>query len=226
MSSKKILVDFFYDVVSPYAWLGFEQITRHQNVWPTVQVRLRPVLISFLMKGSGNKPPMVVANKAMYMVKDTARLNKYLNVPLTVPDDFMEVAMVKGTLKPMRFITAVDSITETKGTEDITREFYKRIFTKHLDVIEPESLRQAGKDAGLDSAVIESALVQMNEQPIKDILTKNVSDALEHGAFGTPTIVAHLESGPEMFFGSDRIELLAHTLGVKYHGPLTNLSKL
>ena len=32
-------------------------------------------------------------------------------------------------------------------------------------------------------------------------------------AFGAPFIVAHVDGKKERFFGSDRMELLAHTLG-------------
>lgn len=32
-------------------------------------------------------------------------------------------------------------------------------------------------------------------------------------AFGAPIIVAHVKNNPEVFFGSDRFELMAHLLG-------------
>lgn len=44
--------------------------------------------------------------------------------------------------------------------------------------------------------------------------------ALYLQAFGAPFIVAHLGDKKEEFFGSDRMELLAHMLQEQWEGPL------
>ena len=49
-------------------------------------------------------------------------------------------------------------------------------------------------------------------------------DSADMQCFGAPFIVAHMESGEkETFFGSDRMELLAHTIG-KYSRLITRVS--
>lgn len=47
---------------------------------------------------------------------------------------------------------------------------------------------------------------------MKEALKDNTAEALGHGAFGAPTMVL---DGSEMFFGCDRLELLAQSLGAK-----------
>ena len=78
MALRRVAVH--YDVISPYSWLGFEQMLRHQRIWKdeSVKLELKPTFISGIMKASGNKPPGVVPNKMMYMMHDLQRLNKFL----------------------------------------------------------------------------------------------------------------------------------------------------
>ncbi len=50
-----------------------------------------------------------------------------------------------------------------------------------------------------------------------------ISSAASSQSFGLPMIVYHVDGKPEMFFGSDRFELLAHCIGEKtYSASYTN----
>jgi len=44
---------------------------------PTVRIELKPTFLGGIMKGSGNKPPGVVAGKMVYMGRDLQRLNDF-----------------------------------------------------------------------------------------------------------------------------------------------------
>merc|ERR1712227_657558 len=87
MSLRRIAVH--YDVISPYSWIGFEQILRHQRIWndQTIRVDLKPTFISGIIKESGNKPPGVVPNKSVYMIQDIQRLAKFYKIPLNPLSD-------------------------------------------------------------------------------------------------------------------------------------------
>ncbi|XP_006861253.1 PREDICTED: glutathione S-transferase kappa 1 isoform X4 [Chrysochloris asiatica] len=50
-------LELFYDVLSPYSWLGFEVLCRYQHVW-NVDLQLRPTLIAGIMKDSGSLSAM------------------------------------------------------------------------------------------------------------------------------------------------------------------------
>ncbi|XP_011845270.1 glutathione S-transferase kappa 1 isoform X4 [Macaca nemestrina] len=50
-------VELFYDVLSPYSWLGFEVLCRYQNIW-NINLQLRPSLIGGIMKDSGSLSAM------------------------------------------------------------------------------------------------------------------------------------------------------------------------
>uniref|UniRef100_A0A8C5NXX3 Glutathione S-transferase kappa 1 n=1 Tax=Jaculus jaculus TaxID=51337 RepID=A0A8C5NXX3_JACJA len=100
-------LELFYDVLSPYSWLGFEVLCRYQHLW-NVQLQLRPCLISGIMKDSGNKAPALVPRKAQYMASDLRLLKQHFQVPIHMPKDFFATILGKGSVSAMRFLTAVN----------------------------------------------------------------------------------------------------------------------
>lgn len=220
MTSRKV-IELFYDVVSPYSWLGFEVMCRYRNVW-NIDLKLRPAFLGGVMQGSGNKPPGLVPNKFMFMGKDLARLSEYFNVPLKTPSDPFEAMFKKGSLTAMRFVTAVQA--REKGgdakVEQVSRELWKRIWSEDKDITLPESLSEAALKAGLSESEIKEALELSTSKDIKEKLKSATQAALDYGSFGFPMLVCHINGNPEMFFGSDRFELMAHCIGEKWLGPL------
>nr|XP_033497323.1 glutathione S-transferase kappa 1-like isoform X1 [Epinephelus lanceolatus]XP_033497324.1 glutathione S-transferase kappa 1-like isoform X1 [Epinephelus lanceolatus]XP_033497325.1 glutathione S-transferase kappa 1-like isoform X1 [Epinephelus lanceolatus] len=233
MTSKKV-IEVFYDVVSPYSWLGFEVMCRYRHVW-NIELKLRPAFLGGIMQGAGNKPPGLVPNKFMYMKKDLTRLSEYFGVPLQKPSEPFEAMFQKGiyeqhprlrSLSAMRFVTAVQEREKggDKQVEQVSRELWRRIWTEDKDITEPASLAEAAMKAGLSDSDIEEALKLYTSKEIKDKLKNATQDALNHGAFGFPMVVCHINGKPEMFFGSDRFELMAHCIGEKWLGPQPNKS--
>ncbi|KAK5922131.1 hypothetical protein CgunFtcFv8_019426 [Champsocephalus gunnari] len=209
MSSRKV-IELFFDVVSPYSWLAFEVMCRYRKVW-NIELRLRPTFLGGVMEGSGNKPPGLVPNKFLYMGKDLNRLSEYFNVPLKPPADVPEAMFKKGSLNAMR-------------VERVSRELWRRIWYEDRDITEPASLSEAAMKAGLSDSEIKRALELCNSQEVKEKLKSATEEALDYGAFGFPLVVCHLNGKPELFFGSDRFELLAHCIGEKWLGPLPDKS--
>ncbi|XP_034730232.1 glutathione S-transferase kappa 1-like [Etheostoma cragini] len=219
MTSKKV-IELFYDVVSPYSWLGFEVMCRYRHVW-NIDLKLRPAFLGGVMQGAGNKPPGMVPNKYLYMTKDLNRLSEYFGVPLQEPSDPFEAMFKKGSLSAMRFVAAVQE-REKGGDEQVervSRELWRRIWSEDKDITEPASLSEAAMKAGLSDSEIEEVLKLSNSKEIKDKLKSTTQCALDHGAFGFPFLVCHVNGKPEVFFGSDRFELMAHCIGEKWLGP-------
>ncbi|TRY89332.1 hypothetical protein DNTS_023623 [Danionella cerebrum] len=196
MSSPRKVVELFYDVVSPYSWLAFEVLCR-------------------------NRPPGMIPNKFFYMSSDLKRVSEYFGVPVNSPSNVFEAMFEKGSLKAMRFVTAVGE-KETEGgmkVENVSRELWKRIWSTDHDITEDASLMEAGLKAGLSDDEVQEILTLSKSQPIKDKLKSITNDALEYKCFGFPTIVCHVNGKPEIFFGSDRFEVMAHCIGEKWMGP-------
>ena len=156
------------------------------------------------------------------MVKDLERMNKYFKVPLRLPSNFIEINGGIGSLRAMRFLTSIDNNSDGRLTEMVTREMFKRIFTNDpgLDITSKESFLEVGMKAGVKKDFLLDSIEMMESEKVKNSLRSNTDEAISHKAFGVPTIVAHTVKGPEIFFGNDRIELLAHVLGESYQGPV------
>ncbi|CAG5117954.1 unnamed protein product [Candidula unifasciata] len=219
--SKKT-VELFYDVVSPYTWFAFEVLLRYQNRW-NINLKLRPFFLGGLNAGTGNKPPIMVPAKAKYMPIDVLRLGKYFDVPVKNPKDPVALLFTKGTLIPQRFLTAID-MTCPQFLGNVSRELWMRAWNRDEDITEPASLTQAAKLAGLSEKQIAEILPRINSNDVKERLKQTTQEALDLGAFGSPTIVAHVDGKKEWVFGSDRFPILADLLGEKWEGPLPGVS--
>ncbi|XP_026139684.1 glutathione S-transferase kappa 1 [Carassius auratus] len=220
MGGSRKMVEFFYDIVSPYSWLAFEVLCRYRNVW-NIDLKFKPAYLGGVMHGSGNQPPGIVPNKFLYMTKDLERVSGYFGVPLYPPSNVFEVMFEKGTLNTMRFVTAVTE-KEKDGdvlVERVSRELWKRIWSTDQDVTQPASLIEAGLKAGLSANELEEILTLSKSQPIKDKLKSVTQEALDYQCFGFPSTVCHVNGKAELFFGSDRFELMAHCIGEKWVGP-------
>ncbi|XP_062985083.1 glutathione S-transferase kappa 1 [Elgaria multicarinata webbii] len=222
-SSKKV-VECFYDVLSPYSWLGFEVLCRYRPIW-NIELRLRPVLLAGIMKETGNRPPALLPKRGEYMVKDIMRMAKFYQVPLQQPKDFMGTMIEKGSLSAMRFITAVD-IAEPQFLESVSRELWMRIWSRDEDITQPESILAVAGRAGLPSGKAQKLLEMSTSPDVKNRLKATTEEALRYGAFGMPCFVFHVDGEPQLLFGSDRLELLGSLLGEKWLGPVPTSSNL
>uniref|UniRef100_A0A8C8BTF5 Glutathione S-transferase kappa n=1 Tax=Oncorhynchus tshawytscha TaxID=74940 RepID=A0A8C8BTF5_ONCTS len=252
MASSRKVIELFYDVVSPYSWLGFEVMCRYRNVW-NIDLKLRPAFLGGIMQGSGNKPPGLVPNKFLYMTTDLHRLAQYFQVPISPPADPFEAMFEKGSLSAMRFVAAVQEreVGGDKQVEQVSRELWMRIWSQDKDITQPASLSEAAMKAGLSASEVEELLKLSTSKEIKDKLKRSTQEALDHRcgsghqyqyihffhyltlslyslpqAFGFPLAVCHVNGKAEVFFGSDRFELIAHCIGEKWMGPQPAAAKL
>ena len=216
-SCKKITVELFYDVISPYSWISFEALSRYNRKFFNLDLRLKPVLLGAIMKHHNQAPP--VKAKSKYTALDIARLTKYFDLPYKRPEKLDHVMFEKGSLSAQRLLTSV-SISFPSYLEDISRNLFLRIWSLDVDIFTYESLKQACLDVGISFDDANWLIKSIDTSDIKTSLKDTTFGALNYGAFGVPTYVVHLQNGPELLFGSDRLFLLAYYLGVQYPGPL------
>uniref|UniRef100_A0A8C9JN56 Glutathione S-transferase kappa n=1 Tax=Panthera tigris altaica TaxID=74533 RepID=A0A8C9JN56_PANTA len=199
-------LELFYDVLSPYSWLGFEVLCRYKKLW-NINLQLRPSLIAAIMKDSGNQPPALLPRKAQYLQNDIRLLGQHIQVPIQFPKDFFSVILEKGSLSAMRFLTAVN-LEHPKMLEKVSRELWMRVWSR------------AAEKAGMSTEQAQGLLEKISTPKVKNELRDTTNAACKYGAFGLPVTVAHLDGQTHMLFGSDRMELLAHLLGEKWMGPV------
>ncbi|NXY42775.1 GSTK1 transferase, partial [Ceuthmochares aereus] len=204
-------VELFYDVVSPYSWLGFEVLCRYRHIW-NIDLHFRPAFLGGIMHATGNKAPAMLPKRGEYMLKDIKRMGKYYQVPLKVSGDAFQRVLGTGNLAAMRFLTAID-MSQPRYLEPLSREFWIRFWSQHEDISQPENILAVARQAGLPSDVAQKQLEMISSPEVKNRLRETTDEAMKYGAFGMPAVVAHLNGEPQFFFGSDRLELLSSVIG-------------
>ncbi|XP_074049606.1 glutathione S-transferase kappa 1-like isoform X5 [Macrotis lagotis] len=216
MSSLPRRLEFFYDLLSPYSWLGFEVLCRYQNLW-NVSLQLRPSFLAQIIKDSGDLRPLFVPPKRKYLKDELQYLAEFYQVPLAIPRDVRGVLIDKGSLDAMRFLSCVE-MKNPKMLEKVSRELWMRVWSRDEDITEPQSILAAAEKAGLSEMQAKYLLEKSSTDEVKTKLRETTNIACKYGAFGLPIIVVHVENKSHMLCGSDRMELLAYLLGLSVEG--------
>jgi 2-hydroxychromene-2-carboxylate isomerase len=193
-------LELFFDIESAYSYLAFMCLDRYVPKRWDIELVLRPALLGGVFKAVGNQAPVTMPAKAPYVVIDMARNGKYFGLPVQVPEGFPS-----SSLQVMRLLTAV-ALEAPSQLRDVTRALYRRHWGEGLAVDNAEAWAACGADRF-------GALV--GEQRIKDALKASTDEAVARGAFGFPAMFVD----DDMYFGSDRLPLLAFDRGLPWDGP-------
>ncbi|XP_065917325.1 glutathione S-transferase kappa 1-like [Dysidea avara] len=211
-------IKLYYDVMSPYSYIGFEVLHQYKQKW-NFHLQLCPFVLPRVRELSGNHSQNVPL-KAQYVGQDVARLAEYYCIPLNPPppSKLAEALFVKGTLRAQLLLTAAN-LEYPDSVEAISRKLFMRLWAKDEDITEDASLIQACVKAGIVKEEARKLLARSKDQNVKEKLEATTQEAFGFGAFGAPFMVV-MKDKPEVFWGQDRIELMGHTLGLKWEGPL------
>lgn len=186
---------FYYDLMSPYAYLAAERVDRVLPEPP----RWQPVLLGGLFKLAGRSSWALgdYDRRRRGMAEIERRAHDYGLPPVRWPDPWPT-----SSLHAMR--TAIHA--RHAGRE---REFagaaFAVAFAEGHDLGEVRHVLAAAERAGLDAAEAERAI---DEREVKDELRAVTDEAHARGVFGVPTVAA----GEELFWGDDRLEEAAAAL--------------
>jgi len=180
-------VTFYFDYISPYAYLAWTQIHRcversGRDVEPV------PVLFAALLDANGQKGPAEIARKRAYIFKDVIRSAHALGEPIAPP-----ATHPFNPLLALRVTTADLRASERRTVIDAV---FRAAWARSIDVTDPRRMTELLDGAGLDG----KALVEWAASPTaKDQVRANTAAALEAGAFGVPTMIVD----GELFWGLD-----------------------
>jgi 2-hydroxychromene-2-carboxylate isomerase len=185
---------FMFDFGSPNAFLSHEAI-------PAIEKRIGvkfeyvPVLLGGIFKATNNKSPAEtlagIKNKREFHGIETERFVKRFNVRPYTWNPFFPV----NTLNLMRAAVAaqMDGVLE-KYVDAAFHHMW--VEPKKMD--DPEIAVAALTSSGLDAKRL---LTRAGEADVKAKLIENTQNAVDRGAFGSPTFFV----GKEMFFGKEQL---------------------
>ncbi|BGP12203.1 hypothetical protein JCM10213_007459 [Rhodosporidiobolus nylandii] len=211
----------YFDCVSPWSFFALTVLKRYKNVWG-YELVLKPTFLGGVMQASGNKPPLVVKNKGLWMNgTDLPLASEFYRLPYTFPDEFP-----LSTIHAMRYLRAVEEkYGQGEVLEKAVDAFFAAIWQPSASLRAVEAIKPA------NFARISSSFLSLEEankvaelavsEEIKGKLKSEAAALVEEGAFGFPWIVVEREDGQKRnFFGSDRFEQMAFWLGKEWKGPV------
>ena len=191
-------VEFFFDYVSPYAYLASTQLGGLG-----VAVDIRPIVIVEVMKRVNNQPSPLCPPKGRYAALDAARWAQLYGVP------FARNAALWAALRAREFDTAI----LTRGAltaQDIGLlgryhdAMFKAVWGAPADVH-----TAAGRQAFAETHGLGASFWDRAADPALDAKVEaDIAEAVERGVFGVPTFFVD----GEIFFGNDRLDFVRRRL--------------
>lgn len=187
-------IEFFYDVVSPTAYLAATQLpgvverTGAQLIW-------RPMFLGGVMQATENRPPGTVKAKGKWMWEDLKRFAKRYGVAFAHnPNPHFPML----TLAAQRIAVGV---LDTPDFAPFTAAMFKAAWVDQKNIADKAVIAEVLSAAGLDAARL---LDLADDKANKDRLKANTDEAVARGVFGAPTFFV----GDEMHFGQDRLDFV------------------
>ena len=187
-------VQFLFDFGSPNAYLADLVIPKIEQR-TGVKFEYVPILLGGIFKATNNASPAVtlkdVKNKREYAGIETQRFIKKHGITTFKSNPFFPV----NTLQLMRGAIAAQ-------VEGVFQPYFKAVYhhmweaPKKMD--DPAVMREALISSGIDADKI---IARSQDPAVKNKLMELTQNAVDRGAFGSPTFFV----GNEMFFGKDQL---------------------
>jgi 2-hydroxychromene-2-carboxylate isomerase len=181
---EAVKVSWVFDVISPFAYLAFPQLSR---LPAHVSVEFVPVLFAGLLQHFGQLGPAEIPSKRRFTYRFVLWRARQLGLPMRMPP-----AHPFNPLPALRLIIAAGSDRRAAGT------VLDAVFREGRDVADPAVTAALARELGV--ADVQAAL---DDSTVKQRLRDNTAWASARGVFGVPTLVI----GKELFWGHDAFDM-------------------
>jgi 2-hydroxychromene-2-carboxylate isomerase len=191
-------IEFYFDLGSPYSYLGFHQIQKiaKEN---QAQIIWKPILLGGVFKATGNSSPMTVPAKARYSMVDLQRWSKLWNIHIQMNPYFPI-----NTLNLMRVITAIQ-LYQPAQFLTVLNTLFDAMFGHPRNLNDMDELISLVQSLNFS---FEQVQIWLTDEHVKAHLKQITEEAIERGVFGAPTWFV----GNEMFWGVDHLHFVETAL--------------
>ena len=185
-------IDFYFDVISPYAYIAYKKIVKINNV----NFKLKPILLGGLHNLAGITAPAFNKYKMKNMQNDCELVSKKNNISFTWNSKFPinSLYLMRGYL-----------YVSNDQKNNYLNTFFEAYWKDNLDLSNNEEIFQLLNTLNIDN---EKFLNGIKEQSIKDALKDATNEAFKKEIFGAPTFIAN----NKIFWGQDRLEYAVEEL--------------
>jgi 2-hydroxychromene-2-carboxylate isomerase len=189
------VVTFYFDPVSPYAWLAANALARIEAA--SAQIVFQPVLFAGLLNAHANIGPAEIPAKRAYIFRDVMRQAAGAGLAFKGPPGH--------PFNPLQALRMCLALTRQDERRRFALAVMKACWEGGEDVSDTAVLLRVAASCGLSGPALQSAA----QQPaIKMQLAADTEKAIADGVFGVPTF----RVGSELFWGGDRIDALIRHL--------------
>lgn len=196
-------LEFFFDCSSPWTYLAFAQIEKICTK-ANAQLELKPILVGGIFNKINQEVYETRANphpvKGKYYVKDLQDWAGFVGVKIGMPKVF-----------PVRAVTMMRMaiVAQEEGQlPAFARACFEAYWGDLKDVSQEDVLLDICSRVGLDGPDV---FARAQTDAVKAKLVANTQEVMDRGGYGSPTMFV---DGDDMYFGNDRLQLVAARLGL------------
>jgi 2-hydroxychromene-2-carboxylate isomerase len=191
-------ITFYFDVISPYAYLAFERLPEALQGL-SHHVTYQPVLFAGLLKHHGQLGPAEIEPKRAWTYRQVQWLAHEMNIEFKMPaaHPFNPLALLR---------LAVACGTNGLPNRYVAETLFRHVWRNGLDA------EDAQRTANLTKLLKPTQSSEAAE--VKSLLKAFTESAIEDGVFGVPTF----KVDGKLFFGLDSLSMLsAYLKGDSWH---------
>ena len=179
-------IDFYFDIISPYAYIAYKKILKINNV----DFKLKPILLGGLHNLAGITAPAFNKYKMKNMQNDCELVSKKNNISFKWNSRF--------PINSLRIMRGYLCVKDNKK-EEYLNNFFEAYWKEDLDLSNEENIKILLKKLKIDEHDFFNLI---KNQDTKDKLKQFTQEAFEKEVFGTPTFIVN----NKIFWGQDRLE--------------------
>jgi len=179
-------IDFYFDIISPYAYIAYKKILKINNV----NFKFKPILLGGLHNLAGITAPAFNKYKMKNMQNDCELVSKKNSISFKWNSKFPinSLSIMRGYL----------SVNDNKK-EDYLNSFFEAYWKEDQDLSNEDTVKQILKKLKIDKNDFFNSI---SNQDIKHKLKQLTQEAFEKEVFGAPTFIVN----NKIFWGQDRLE--------------------
>lgn len=184
-------VTFYFDPISPYAWLASKALGRIDAIGG--EIDFQPVLFAGLLNAHGQKGPAEIPAKRRYIFRDVLREATRAGLLFKAPPGH--------PFNPLQALRMCLAVTDPAARRRFAMTMLAACWEQGRDISDTAELKRIAFESNLDGDAVEAAARQAS---IKVQLAADTEQAIQQGVFGVPTF----QVGTELFWGADRVHSL------------------
>ena len=179
-------IDFYFDIISPYAYIAHKKILKHKNI----TFNYKPIFLGGLHNLARINAPAFNKYKMKNMINDCNLVSEKNNINFKWNSNFPinSLSIMRGYL----------CIKEDKK-DDYINSFFDAYWRDNQDLSNTENISKLLIKLNIDN---DEFFKSIKEQSIKDKLLKLTTEAFQKEVFGAPTFIIN----NKIFWGQDRLE--------------------